>query len=126
MYKLFIFSEDPDKLIKFYIDVLGFKKTFELKFPRDYGYLVESESGDKIWIAKHSEVKGYNKDPFRHILNMHDKNIKKIYEKVKVVPGVEIIQEPVCMTKFNPNESPDSLVLTFLDPEGNCLQYVAL
>jgi predicted enzyme related to lactoylglutathione lyase len=121
-YKFFIFSENPDELVKFYSDILGFKIVQELKLAKDYGYMVEAEPGYQIWIAQHSEVKGYNKDPYRHILNIYAEDVMVIYEKVKDIVGVKIIQEPINMGEFNPVE--DRLVFTFLDPEGNCLQYM--
>ncbi|MCL5784165.1 MAG: VOC family protein [Patescibacteria group bacterium] len=120
-YKFFIFSEDPDKLVKFYTDILGFKVIQELKLPRDYGYMVEVEPGYQIWIAKHSEVKGYNKNPLRHILNIYIEDVKGVYERIKVAEGIKIIQEPIGMEEFSPSETART-VCTFLDPEGNCLQ----
>lgn len=121
-YKFFIFSENPDELVKFYTDTLGFKVIQELKLPKDYGYMVEIEPGYQIWIAKHSEVKGYNKDPLRHILNIYADNIEGMYKKIKSIKGVKIIQVPISMGEFKPGET--RLVFTFLDPEGNCLQFM--
>lgn len=123
-YKFFIFSEDPDKLVKFYTEILGFKIIQELKLPKDYGYMVEAEPGYQIWIAKHSEVTGYNKEPFRHILNIYTENVEDIYEKVKTVEDIKIIQEPISMGEFSPGANINRLVFTFLDPEGNCLQFM--
>lgn len=123
MYKFFIFSESPDKLVKFYTDILKFKIIQELKLPQDYGYMVQNSDGDQIWIAKHSEVKGYNQDPFRHILTIYDHNIESIYQRVKEAEGVKIVQEPVSMSEFNPDIK-SRQVFTFIDPEGNCLQYM--
>lgn len=122
-YKFFIFSEDPDKLVKFYTDILGFKITSELKLPKDYGYMVEAAAGCQLWIAQHSEVKEYNKDPFRHILNMYTDDVLGTYEKVKVVEGVKVVQDPINMGEFNPGAS-GRTVFTILDPEGNCLQFM--
>lgn len=123
MYKFFIFSENPDKLVKFYTDILGFRIIQELKLPRDYGYMVQNQDGDQIWIAEHSEVRGYNSDPFRHIITIYYSEIESIYQKVKEADGVKIIQEPISMGEFNPDIQ-NRQVFTFLDPEGNCLQFM--
>lgn len=119
-YKAFIFSEDPDTLVKFYTDILGLKIISELKLPRDYGYMLEVTLGYEIWLAKHSEVSGKNKEPHRHMLNLYADDVLAYYEKVKDVAGVEILQEPVSMSEFNPAEN--RTVFTFTDPEGNTLQ----
>lgn len=122
-FKYFIFSENPDKLVKFYSEVLGFKVISELKLPRDYGYMVEVSEGYQIWIAEHSEVKGINRDPYRHILNLYTNDVEGVFKKVKEIEGIKILQEPISMSEFNPQEQ-GRLVLTFLDPEGNCLQFM--
>lgn len=121
-YKLFLFSENPDKLVKFYNKVLGFKIKNELKLPLDYGYNVLANDEYEIWIAEHSEVKGYNKDPYRHIITFYVDNIQPYYDKVKDAKGVKIEQEPVNMSEFNPKEK--RRVFTIFDPEGNCLQFI--
>jgi len=123
-YKAFIFSGDPDKLVRFYIDILGFKILSELKLPNDYGYMIESEPGCQIWVAQHSEVKGYNKDPYRHIVNMYTNDVLGLYEKIKEAEGVKVVQEPIDMGEFNPGAA-GRTVFTILDPEGNCLQFMS-
>lgn len=123
-FKFFIFSEDPDALVKFYTETLGFKAIQELKLSKDYGYMVEAEPGYQIWIAKHSEVKGYNKDPLRHILNIYTDDVEGMYKKVKNIEGVKIVQAPISMGEFTPGENVNRQVFTFLDPEGNCLQFM--
>lgn len=119
-YKIFIFSEDPDKLLPFYRDVLEFPVISELKLPKDYGYMLEVCKGYEIWIAQHSEVKGQNTDPYRHIINLYNDNIITIYQKVKNYQGVKLIEPLGSMEKFNPQSK--RRFFTILDPEGNCLQ----
>ena len=121
-YKYFLFSENPDKLVKFYTDVLGMKITNKLELPKDYGYALEVAPDWSIWLAQHSEVKGYNKDPYRHFINLYTDEVQDYFEKVKNVPGVKILQEPTPMSNFNPEET--RYVCTILDPEGNCLQFM--
>lgn len=75
-YKLFIYSEDPDSLVKFYTNVLGWNIVKKLEYELDYGYTLEISSGGmQVWLAKHSDVNGKNKDPFRHIINLYRFNL---------------------------------------------------
>ncbi len=121
-YKFYLFSEDPDELVKFYRDVMGFPVISELKLDRDYGYMVEVNGDYQIWIAEHSEVKGRNKDSFRHILTFYTDGIEAYYEKIKAAQGVEIVEALCSAAKFNPDDK--RMMFTFLDPEGNCLQFI--
>lgn len=118
-YRLFIFSEDPDKLVAFYRDVLDIKILSKLDLPDDYGYSVEVAPNYTLWIAKHSEVKGKSTETVRTMLNIYCDEIEKYYQKVKD-SGVEIRQEPILGVKFNPNE--ERYIFTFHDPDGNCVQ----
>lgn len=118
-YRLFIFSEDPDKLVAFYRDVLDMKILSKLELPDDYGYSVEVAPGYTLWIAKHSEVNGKSTETVRTMLNIYCDEIEKYYQKVKD-SGVEIRQEPILGVKFNPNE--ERYIFTFHDPDGNCVQ----
>ena len=120
-YKFFIFSSDPDKLIKFYTDVLDCKIINKLEYALDYGYTIEiSPDGMQIWIARHSQVSGKNKDPYRHILNIYSDNINYYLEKARVYRGVTIVAEPFSMGEIIPGET--RWACTFLDPEDNCIQ----
>lgn len=121
-YKIFIFSETPDTLVKFYSEVLGFRIKNELKLSLDYGYNVLANDSYEIWIAQHSEVKGYNKDPYRHIITFYVSDLDTWFEKVKNADGVKIEQKPINMSEFNPKE--ERRVFTIFDPEGNCLQFI--
>lgn len=118
-YRLFIFSEDPDKLVAFYRDVLDMKILSKLDLPDDYGYSVEVAPNYTLWIAKHSEVNGKSTETVRTMLNIYCDEIEKYYQKVKD-SGVEIRQEPILGVKFNPNE--ERYIFTFHDPDGNCVQ----
>lgn len=121
-YKYFIFSQNPDKLVKFYSSILGMKIIKQLKLPKDYGYLLEVSAGYELWIEKHSKVKGRNNDYFRHMLTLYTNEVEKYYNKVKNLPGIKVVQKPLCMSKFNPKEV--RYVCTILDPDGNCLQFI--
>ena len=118
---MFIFSDNPDELVKFYTDVLGCKIVNKLEYEKDYGYTIEiCDGGMQIWIAKHSEVTGRNKDPFRHVINLYTNEINFYLEKARQYPDVEVIAEPFCMGDIIPGE--ERYACTILDPEGNCLQ----
>ena len=62
-----------------------------------------------------------NKDPFRIMLNMDNDNVQYWYEKVRDA-GCKIIQEPI-LTPFSTEEK-QIYVCTWLDPEGNCWQFM--
>ena len=54
-YRILIFSENPDKLMKFYRDTLGMKLEKKLDIPNDYGYMfqhVNSLSPDHQEVLK--------------------------------------------------------------------------
>lgn len=92
-YKHFLFTQDPDILVKFYHDVLGFKIVKKLEYELDYGYTLELSNGQQIWLAKYSEVKGFNKEPFRTMLNLYSDSVKNDFDKAKNYSGVKVIQE---------------------------------
>lgn len=120
-YKVFIFTSDPDTLVKFYTDVLGCNIVKKLEYELDYGYTLEvNPGGMQIWLAKHSEVHGTNKDTYRHLINFYVDSITHYLEKAKKYPGVKIIAEPFSMGDIIPGET--RYAATILDPEGNCLQ----
>ena len=121
-YKYFLFSENPDELVKFYINSLGCTIRKKLDFPKDYGYSVRSNDQYDFWLAKHDQVHGKNQDPYRHMLNIYTDHVQPVFEKVKEYPGVTIVQEPICMGEFAPGET--NFVCTILDPDGNCLQFM--
>jgi predicted enzyme related to lactoylglutathione lyase len=122
-YKVFIFTEDPDKLVKFYTEALGFNIVKKLEYPEDYGYTIEvNDGGQQIWLAKHSGVSGENKDIYRHIINFYVDSIDEVLRMARVYTGVEVIQEPRSMGEIVPGEV--RFVATILDPEKNCLQFI--
>ncbi len=121
-YKIFIFSQNPDELVKFYTDTLGFKLLKKLDLPKDYGYMVEAAPGYEIWLAQHSEVSGINREPVRHMINFYTDSFLAIFQKIKSHPQVKFLQEPISMSEFIPGETRQ--VFTVLDTDGNCLQFM--
>lgn len=120
-YFLLLWSEDPANLYKFYTDVLGLKLLNKLELSDDYGYTVGTKEGSKIWLGKHSEVKGKSKDKFRFIVNFYVEDVDAWYKKLKKRKDVVIIAKPFVTppTRYSENKR---YAFTFLDPEGNCLQ----
>ena len=122
-HKLLIWSENPDKLHEFYRDVLGLKSGTRLTMKDDYGYDLVCADGTGIWIGKHSEVKGKNKDKFRFILTLYTKDVYEWYEKLKDRKDIKILAKPF-VTPPTREKKVKSYCFTFLDPEGNCLQFM--
>ncbi len=122
-YRILIYSENPDTLVKFYTDCLGFKEMDKLNIPGDYGYMLNVVGDLNVWIGKHSEVKGKAKENFRHLFNLYpEEGVEYWYNKVKQYSGTTIIAKPF----LAPFSTPKNQVWfsTFLDPEGNCWQFV--
>ncbi|OGE19278.1 hypothetical protein A3D83_03930 [Candidatus Daviesbacteria bacterium RIFCSPHIGHO2_02_FULL_41_10] len=122
-YRILIYSENPDKLMHFYRDVLGFKLIDQLKLPEDYGYMFNIAGDYNIWVGKHSEVKEKAKENFRHLFNLYpEEGVQFWFDKIKDNPEVKIVAAPF----LAPFSTPDKEVwfATFLDPEGNCWQFV--
>jgi uncharacterized glyoxalase superfamily protein PhnB len=125
---IIVWSENPDELMKFYRDVLELKLVEKTDIKEkdgiapDYGYeFMLTEKGDKVWIGRHSEVKGISKEPVRIMHNLYTDDVQMWYEKVKKA-GVKILCEPT-KTPFYREDKP-WYVSTFLDPEGNSWQFM--
>jgi len=121
-YKVLIFSENPDKLVLFYRDILGFALLKKIDFPRDYGYNLQISHGFEIWISKHSKIHGKSKETERIILNIYVDSVSAVYDLVKNNAECIVLQAPCPISDFVPNSTRS--VLTILDPEGNCLQFM--
>ncbi len=122
-YRLLIFSPNPDKLMKFYRDVLGLKVTQKMDIPNDYGYGVRVNKDYIIWIGKHDQVKGKSQEPFRTMHNLYPKQgVTHWYNKIKDHQDVTIVLKPE-LTPFATKDNP-VYVCTWLDPENNCWQFM--
>lgn len=131
--RILIWSQNPDELMKFYRDTLDMQLDAKIDIPSkdgieaDYGYLLiisengDSEYGNKVFIGKHSEVKGISKEPVRIMHNLYTDDVQSWYEKVRDA-GCTIVCEPT-KTPFY-SESLPWYVSTFLDPEGNSWQFM--
>ncbi len=121
-YRILIFSSNPDKLMKFYQNILGLKLESKLDIPNDYGYMFALKDDFKLWIGLHDKVKGKSKEPFRLIHNFYVKSVTKWYQKIKNHKHVKIILKPE-LTPFATKKN-QVYVCTWLDPDGNCWQFM--
>lgn len=122
--RISLFSANPDSLAEFYTKILQFKLIVKVDNPEDYGYSIELAPGYKLWIARHSEVIGQNKDPFRIMISIFVDDINAYFEAVKKFDPKLIIEEPILLCSNSPGE--ERLAGSFLDIEGNCIQMMEM
>ena len=106
-----IWSEDIQKnLLPFYRDVVGLPLSVDTP---EFVVLGSNPRGPSVTLGTHSEVKGNNADPARHMVGLETDDVEGDFQRVKG-KGVEFIEGP---TKFD-----QVTVATFKDPEGNYVQ----
>jgi predicted enzyme related to lactoylglutathione lyase len=106
-----IWSEDlTKKLLPFYRDTVGLPVANDTP-----GFVVmgSGENAPSLCLGTHSDVKGNNGDPARHMIGLRTDDTRAEYERLKAA-GVEFVDEP---TDFG-----GVIVATFKDPEGNLVQ----
>ena len=104
-----IWSEDLNNLLPFYRDTLGLKPSVETD-----GFVVLGDGNSAtLALGTHSEVKGKNTDPARHMVGFATDDIEGDVARLKA-QGVEFVSEP--------EEFPQVKVATLKDPEGNYVQ----
>ena len=124
---ILIWSENPDKLMEFYRDVLQLPFNNKTDIPAkdgveaDYGYEFQLTNSMQLWIGRHGSIVGKSKEPVRIMHNLFTDEVQKWYEKVKNA-GCTILQIPI-KTPFY-SEKCKWYVSTFLDPDGNCWQFM--
>jgi predicted enzyme related to lactoylglutathione lyase len=99
-----IWSEDLNNLLPFYRDVLGLKVSVETP-----GFVVLGGIG----LGTHSDVRGRNADPARHMVGLTTSDITTDWKRLKDA-GVEFVEPP---TDYG-----DLAIATLKDPEGNLVQ----
>jgi predicted enzyme related to lactoylglutathione lyase len=104
-------SSDLNNLLPFYRDLLGLKPTIETPAFVVFGTL----DATTFALGTHSEVKGKNPDPARHMVGFTVDDIQAEYRRLKDA-GVDFIEEPT-----RQGES-DFWIATCKDPEGNLVQ----
>jgi predicted enzyme related to lactoylglutathione lyase len=101
-----ITSEQPERLIAFYRDVVGLPLN-----ERGDGFSV---AGAEILIDGHSETTGQAKDPQRFLVNMFVEDLAAEQARLEA-QGVEFIRK-------QGREYWGGIISTFLDPDGNYAQ----
>lgn len=110
-----LWSENPKKLAEFYRNILNLPFDAELTLPNDTG--TQFKIGEVyFFVGYHDKVHGPAKDPYRIMIGFDVESVQEAYEEL-APKGVKFIQKPTI--------SPDKTfyVTTFLDPEGNTLQF---
>jgi predicted enzyme related to lactoylglutathione lyase len=105
-----IWSESLDNLLPFYRDVLGFKVGLQID---GFAVLGEMGKGPTLALGTHSEVRGRNADPARHMVGLGTDDVDTDCKRLKAA-GVEFIEDP---TTYGPLR-----IATLKDPEGNLIQ----
>jgi predicted enzyme related to lactoylglutathione lyase len=104
-----IWSENLNNLLPFYRDVLRLPVAVDSP-----GFVVLGEPGaPTLALGTHSEVRGRNADPARHMVGLASDDITADWRRLKDA-GVEFIEDP--------KDYGNVRVATFRDPEGNLLQ----
>ena len=104
-----IWSEDVKNLLPFYRDVLGLKVGFESP-----GFIVLGEpSAPALALGTHSEVRGRNADPARHMVGLATDDVRGDWKRLKAA-GVEFVEDPTDYGTLR--------IATLKDPEGNLVQ----
>lgn len=110
-----IWSENYEKLVDWYANVLGFTIRERLTLPDDT--CTGFDFGDTYFsIGRHDKVRGVNHDSYRIMIGFNVDSVNEIYDELKNKP-VKIIAKPF--------ESPQGgyWCMTIADPEENILQF---
>ena len=108
-----IWSENiQDKLLPFYRDVIGLPVAIDTP---EFVVLGTEPSGPSVTLGTHSEVKGRNTDPARHMVGLATDDVQGEVQRLKS-KGVEFLGDP---EKFD-----QVTVATLKDPEGNYVQLI--
>ncbi len=104
-----IWSEDLGNLLPFYRDVLGLKVALQTP-----GFVVLGElGGPALALGTHSDVRGGNVDPARHMVALATDDVRADWKRLKDA-GVQFVEDP---TDYN-----NVRIATLKDPEGNLIQ----
>lgn len=104
-----IWSEDLGNLLPFYRDVLGLPVGLEAA-----GFVVLGEPrAPSLALGTHSDVRGGNADPARHMVGLDTDDIASDCRRLKDA-GVEFVEDP--------KDYGTVFVATLKDPDGNLVQ----
>jgi predicted enzyme related to lactoylglutathione lyase len=104
-----IWSEDLNRLLPFYRDLLGLPVAIETP-----GFAVLGERGrPALALGTHSEVRGPNADPARHMVGLGTDDVDADWKRLEAA-GVEFVERPTDYGRLR--------IATLRDPEGNLIQ----
>jgi predicted enzyme related to lactoylglutathione lyase len=104
-----IWSEDLNNLLPFYRDLLGLKVGVQID-----GFVVLGDlGGPTLALGTHSDVKGRNADPARHMVGLSTDDVDADWKRLRTA-GVEFVEPPTDYGRLR--------IATLKDPEGNLLQ----
>jgi predicted enzyme related to lactoylglutathione lyase len=102
-------SENLDRLLPFYRDVLGLPVAIQTP-----GFVVLGAPGaPALALGTHSEVRGRNADPARHIVGLGTDDADAEWRRLTAA-GVEFVERPTDYGRLR--------IATLKDPEGNLIQ----
>jgi len=104
-----IWSEDLNKLLPFYRDVLGLPVRNQTP---EFVVLGEA-AAPALGLGTHSEVRGRNADPARHMVGLLTSDVAADWKRLKAA-GVEFVEDP--------KDYGNLWLATLKDPEGNLVQ----
>jgi predicted enzyme related to lactoylglutathione lyase len=106
-----VWSADLKNLLPFYRDVLGLKVVIESP-----GFVVLGEAGGpSVGLGTHSDVRGRNADPARHMIGLATDDLAADWKRLKAA-GVEFVEAPTDYDTVS--------ITTLKDPEGNLIQLI--
>lgn len=123
-YRISIFSENPDQLADFYINLFSPISYFKVEDIGNYGYSISLNKDYKLWIGKHSEITGTNMDSKRLMLCLYVDNIHSYMYKIKSYNKAQIVQDTIIVCKGIVGE--ERYMASFYDPDGNCIQMMQI
>ena len=104
-----IWSEDLNRLLPFYRDVLGLAVRTQTP-----GFVVLGKpDGPALALGTHSEVRGRTAEPARHMVGLTTDDITTDCQRLKS-SGVEFIEDP--------KDYGNLWLATLKDPDGNLIQ----
>lgn len=104
-----IWSEDLNRLLPFYRDLLG----LPVRIQTPGFVLLGAEGTPALGLGTHSEVHGTNTDPSRHMVGFDTDDVDAEWTRLTAA-GVKSIEKPTDYGRLR--------IATFADPEGNIVQ----
>ena len=104
-----VWSADLNNLLPFYRDRLGLPVAIES--PRFVA--LGQPGGPSVCLGTHSEVRGRNADPARHMVVLATDDLVGDWKRLKTA-GVEFVEDPTDYDTVS--------IATCRDPEGNLVQ----